>query len=146
MVLTLQKRRMEDWNPWRELEHMQRDMNRLLGTFGYSESGVYPLMNARKTEEDVVLTAELPGIQAGDIEISVTGDTLTLKGSRPEEEERENLTYHRRERLAGHFARTIQLPFHVDADKVEARFSKGVLKIRLPRTEADKPRRINIGK
>lgn len=146
MVLTLQKRRMEDWNPWRELQNVQSEMNRLLGRFGYPETGVYPAMNAWKTEDEVTLTAELPGMKADDIEISVAGDTLTLKGTRPEEDGRENLTYHRRERLAGHFARTIQLPFHVDADKVEARFSNGVLNIRLPRVESDKPRKISIGK
>jgi HSP20 family protein len=101
-------------------------------------------MNVWRNEEGVVITAELPGLKPEDIDISVVGDTLTLTGSRQAEELGENVKYHRRERGSGKFTRTFQLPFGVEADKVEATFEKGLLHIFLPRAEAEKPRKITV--
>ena len=74
----------------------------------------------------------------------MTGDALSISGERKPEEAAPNTNYHRRERTYGTFSRTIQLPFMVDADKVQAGFRNGVLQIKLPRAEADKPKRISI--
>lgn len=132
---------------WRELERIQREMNRLFSD--YAGSGVrraagFPAMNVWNSPEDVVVTAELPGFDADDIDISVVGDTLTLSGKRDPDETGENVRYHRRERGCGRFTRSFQLPFLVDSAKVEATFDKGVLHIHLPRAEEDKPKKIAI--
>jgi HSP20 family protein len=101
-------------------------------------------MNVWAYEDGAVVTAELPGVNTEDIDISVVGDTLTLTGSRQPDELKEDETYHRRERGYGRFTRAFQLPFPVESDKVEAIFEKGVLHISLPRAEADKPKKIAI--
>jgi HSP20 family protein len=135
-------------NPWQEIERMQRDMDRLLGGFyGSPRSRVapgFPAMNVWTNQEGAVITAELPGVNPEEIDISVVGETLTLTGSRQPEELQEGEKYHRRERGYGRFTRTFQLPFPVEADNVEALFDKGILHISLPRAEADKPRKISV--
>ncbi len=135
-------------SPWREIERLQREMNRLFADvasdFIPRVAPGYPAMNIWTNEEGGVITAELPGLSPDDIEISVVGETLTLSGERKADEVGEDVRYHRQERGFGKFSRTIQLPFQVDADKVEAIFDKGVLHIALPRAEADKPRKIAV--
>jgi HSP20 family protein len=135
-------------NPWQEIDHVQREMNRLFSSL-YSSPRTqmtpsFPAMNVWTNPDGAVITAELPGVNPEDIDISVVGETLTLTGSRPQEELKEGEKYHRRERAYGRFTRTFQLPFLVEADKVEAVFDKGVLHISLPRAEADKPKKIAI--
>ena len=136
------------YSPWREMERLQRDMNRLLaGTSrwpGWSTTPSYPAMNVWTDQDGAVVTAELPGIHPEDLEISVKNDTLTLQGSRAPDEVQEGETYHRRERGSGSFTRSLQLPFQVASDKVAASYQKGVLNITLPRAEADKPKKIAI--
>ena len=78
------------------------------------------------------------------IELSVVGKSLTLRGARQSEELKEGETYHRRERWEGSFSKTVQLPFTVESDKVNARFTRGVLTVELPRAEAEKPRKIIV--
>lgn len=86
----------------------------------------------------------MPGVSPKDIEISVQNDTLTLRGCRQPRDLEEGETYHRRERGCGRFARTLQLPFQVEPEGVEATFERGVLHISLPRAEADKPKKITV--
>ena len=94
--------------------------------------------------DHAVVTTEIPGIDPSAIEISVINDSLTLRGSRKPEELKEAESYHRRERWSGQFTKTLKMPFAVESGKVEARFSKGVLYISLPRAEAEKPRKIIV--
>ena len=135
-------------NPWREIEQIQREMNRLTNAMGnFSRSRVapgYPAINVWANEEGVAVTAELPGVKPDDIDISVVGKTFTLSGTRQPDELQENDRYHRRERRHGKFTRTFELPFNVEADQVEALFDKGVLQVSLPRAEAEKPRKISV--
>ena len=135
-------------NPWREIDRMQREMNQLMQSFpSFSGSRVapsFPAINVWLSEEGAVVTAELPGVYPEDLDISVVGETLTLTGSRQPEELKEGEKYHRRERRFGKFTRTFQLPFTVEANKVEAKFDKGILHIALPRAEAEKPRKISV--
>jgi HSP20 family protein len=128
------------WEPWRDIERMQRTLH------GYSAPGTgeFPAVNVWSTGDEAVVTAELPGIDAKSVDISVVGKTLTLRGTRQSDTAKEGESYHRQERWAGRFSRTIDLPFAVDAGKVGARFSRGILTITLPRTEADKPRKITV--
>jgi HSP20 family protein len=136
-------------NPWQEIEHMQREMERLFNSSyasrpRYQVAASFPALNVWTNQESAVLTAELPGVNPEDIDISVVGETLTLSGDRQPEALQEGEKYHRRERGYGKFTRTFQLPFPVEADKVEAVFDKGILHISLPRAEADKPRKIAV--
>jgi HSP20 family protein len=135
-------------NPWREIDRMQRDMNRLMQSFpsfsGAQVAPSFPAINVWLSEEGAVVTAELPGVKPEDLDISVVGETLTLTGSRQPEELKEGEKYHRRERRFGKFTRTFQLPFMVETDKVEAKFDKGILQVFLPRAEAEKPRKIAV--
>jgi len=135
-------------SPWREMERLQREMNRLFARVPTSFEGTaapaYPAMNLWTDQDGAIVTAELPGVDPDDIDISVVDDILTLKGGRQLDELKEGKTYHRRERRHGRFTRVFQLPFHVDANKVEAVFESGVLSISLPRAEADKPKKIAV--
>lgn len=140
-------RRYSPYGMWNEMDRFQREMNR---TFDRALSSRYPTipefpaLNVWRDEAGAVVTAELPGLKLEDIEISVTGDTLTLKGDYAQPEKDEDIRYHRQERRYGKFSRSLQLPFNVDAEKVEASYKNGVLKISLPQSEADKPKKIQI--
>jgi HSP20 family protein len=134
--------------PWREMARWQQEMNRLFSgvpspTNGHTAPG-YPAMNILTNQEGAVVTAELPGIDLDNIDISITGDILTLTGSRQPGQLPEGAKYHRQERGFGQFSRTIRLPFQVAVGQVEAVFKNGILHISLPRTEADKPKKITV--
>lgn len=135
-------------NPWQEIDRMQREMDRLFSSFystpRYQAAPSFPAINVWTNQEGAAITAELPGVNPEDIDISVVGETLTLTGSRQAEELQEGEKYHRRERGHGKFTRTFQLPFPVEGDKVEAVFDKGILHVSLPRAEADKPKKIAV--
>ena len=133
---------------WREMERLRREMNRLIGdwptTSAWRAAEGYPAINVWTDEDSAVVTAELPGLDLGDIEIAVEGDVLTLRGNREPQELEEGANYHRKERRFGNFIRTFRLPFIVNAEEVEANYSKGVLTINLPRAEAEKPKTITV--
>jgi HSP20 family protein len=128
------------------MRQLQREMNRLWDRTGWGleTPSCYPAMNAWTNEDGAIITAELPGFKPEEIEISVVSDTLTVSGNREPEDVGEGVTYHRRERGCGRFTRAFQLPFLVEGDEVEAEFEKGVLRITLPRAEADKPKKIAV--
>jgi HSP20 family protein len=126
--------------PWRELQVFEELADGLLR----AERTGYPAVNIKKSEEDAVLTAELPGLDPKEIDISIKGRTVTIQGSRKPEGTGEKATYLRRERWSGKFQRRIELPFHVEPGKVAAKYKRGVLSVRLPRAEAEKPRKITV--
>lgn len=126
----------------RDMERLQSHFNRLLETSWRTPE--FPPLNVWISEDKAHVAAEMPGITPDEIEISVINDTLTLRGCREPDQLKEGESLHRRERGFGQFSRTIQLPFNVDADKVEAISKKGILHITLPRTESDKPRKIAV--
>ena len=131
-----------------EIEKMEREMNHLFGDMfaGRNRSSANPLVNiwVNETEEDILLTAELPGISPDEINIAVAGNTLTLSGQRKPVAVPENGVVHRSECRSGEFSRTLRLPFMVDADKVSAAYKMGMLRVTLSRAEADKPRKIAV--
>ena len=131
-----------------ELSRMHEEMNQMFGRLGNSTrsswSRGYPSVNLWEDEDKVYLEAELPGLSLEDLEIYVQdGNQLSIKGERKRPDV-ENGTWHRRERGFGTFSRVVELPFPVDADKVEAHFKNGVLTIELPKREDVKPRRIEV--
>jgi len=129
------------------MDHLQRDMNRLFNQYYPTRlrtASNYPAINIWTNEDGLFVSAEMPGVRVEDIDISVDGDTLTISGERGSDEVPEGAHFHRKERGFGKFSRTIQLPFAVNAEKVEASFKDGVLNITLPKVEAEKPKQISI--
>jgi HSP20 family protein len=129
------------------MDRLQREMNRFFETYSpvrYRPAPSFPAMNIWSNEEGVLITSEVPGVKSEDIDIQVVGDTLTLSGERKPDEVQGDARYHRQERGYGKFARSIQLPFSVDVNRVDARFKNGVLLIKLPRAEEDKPKKIAV--
>jgi len=148
-------RRISGWptwdyrSPWEEFERLRRQVDLLSsglseGHEGMTGAGVFPLMNVTEDAEKYYVRAELPGIKAGDIEISVTGNTLSLAGERKIPEEKNNVRYHRRERESGKFSRIITLPAQINTTKVEAHSAEGILTVTLPKADEAKPRQITI--
>jgi len=131
-----------------ELDRMRRDMERLFeglsgGTTPYSHPGVFPLTNVSEDGENYYVRAELPGIKAEDLDISVTVDGISISGER-KIAPTEGATYHRREREPGSFSRMISHPGPVETDKVEASCKDGILTVTLPKAEKAKPRQISV--
>jgi HSP20 family protein len=127
-------------------------MDRLFGDF-FGRSGMapvegvapqsFPAVNVWQRDDAIFVEAEVPGLKSEDVEISVVGNELSLKGRRPDLAE-ENAAYHRRERGVGDFNRVLRLPAEIAGDKVEAKLTDGVLLITLPKAETAKPRKINV--
>lgn len=128
----------------REMQRLQDSLNRVLSAGATNQSTEFPLVNVWTSEQGAIVRAEVPGIAPDDVDISLVHDTLTIRGSRKPEELSEGESRHRHERGSGEFTRSLQLPFGVEGDKVEAKFANGVLQITLPRAEAEKPRRISV--
>ena len=135
-------RRLSETMP--EMMNLQREMNRLFSNMGQKSPQEYPAVNIWEKQGSAVITAELPGIDAEKLDISVSGDTVTLSGAAHQETLAEGEIYLRQERGIGSFKRNIQLPFQIDAQAVEARYEKGILAIVLPRVKEDLPKKIKI--
>jgi HSP20 family protein len=136
-------------NPLREMERLKREMDHLFGNLARNRtpfaasSGVFPSLNVNEDANNFYVQAELPGIAARDLEISVEGNTLTLRGERKSDAV-ENASYHRRERGTGRFHKALTLPNAVKSEGVLAECKNGVLKLVLPKAEQAKPRKISI--
>ncbi len=128
------------FDPWNETERLSRVLSGLHSRTSFE----FPTINMWVDAETAVVSTEIPGLAADNIDISVIGKSLTLRGSRKAEDLKEDESFHRRERWGGQFSKTVDLPFNVQADKVDASFSKGILRITLPRAEAEKPKKITI--
>jgi HSP20 family protein len=131
-------------DPFLELRRMQSEMNRLFSGFSAAAAREFPPINIWLGENSVVVTAELPGVTPDNVDISLQDEVLTLQGSRQPQVREQDVKWHRRERAYGTFARTIQLPFRVDPEKVQARYNNGLLEVELERLEADRPKKIQI--
>ena len=132
---------------WHEFDRLQREMNRMYEPRlpqRVRRRFSFPAVNIWTNDDYAFVTAEVPGVDPKDMDIALVGATLTISGNRSMEELDENTRYHRQERGFGDFSRSIQLPFNVNAGKVEASFKDGILSITLPKAEEDKPRKINV--
>ena len=134
------------WTIFDELESIQSVMNRLLSGADVPRRAraAYPPLNVWSTADGLILDAEMPGADPRDVEISVVGDELSLHGKINVQEPAAGETVLRRERPAGEFQRTLQLPFRANAGAVKATFKNGILRIAVPRSEEEKPRKIAI--
>ena len=137
--------RMPDF--WREMDRRQKEFNRLFeSAFGrrlLSTSGS-PAINIWTSEDSQVIRAEMPGFNPADIDISVSADKFIMSGEWKRDTADEGAKFHRRERDAGTFSRSVQLPFMVDPNDVDVSYENGVLEVKLNRAEADKPKKITV--
>ena len=131
-------------NPWQWLREMEREMSRLLGDHSQTRGASFPPVNIYADKDGATVTAELSGVDPQDLDISVHGRTLAVRGERKTLEESENERWLRQERVFGQFSRNIDLAFEVDPESVEAMYRDGVLEIRLRRAESDKPKQIEV--
>jgi HSP20 family protein len=134
-----------DWgyDPFAELRLLERQVNRVFrDTHGRGTD--YPSLNFWSNENEAFLEVEMPGVDQNDFELTVTNDVVTISGERKDPYATEQGTAHRQERAFGTFSRTLQLPFDIEADHVNARYENGVLRVQLPRREASKSKRITI--
>jgi len=138
------------WEPFRELISLRDAMDRLFAESFVRPSTIFPSLfegpavDMYQTKDEVVVKAAIPGVKPEDIDISVAGEILTIKGEVKEEEKVEEGNYLRQERRYGQFCRELTLPTQVNADKAKAEFEHGVLTLRLPKTEAVKPKSIQV--
>jgi HSP20 family protein len=139
------------WDPSREVDSLQSEVNRLFDTFFGGRPGNaglrrwVPAMDVVETDDQLVLRADLPGLDKDDVNIEVKDGVLTVSGEREAEHEERADGFHRVERAFGRFSRSMSLPDHVDAERISADFDKGVLEVRIPKPEERKPHRVAIG-
>jgi HSP20 family protein len=143
----------ERWEPFKEMMSLREAMNRLVeDSFIRPGSWLAPVdaeamgvaMDVIDTKDNVIVKASVPGIKPEDIDVSVTGEVLTIKGETASEEKIEQGSYLRQERRFGKFERTLTLPTQVQADKADAKFEHGVLTLTLPKAEQVKPKSIKV--
>jgi len=146
------------WRPFRELspfrdfERMRKEMDRLWDSFmegglrrRTEEGGEWlPSLDVAETKNEVVVKAEVPGMDPKDIDISLSDGVLTIKGEKRQEKEEKEADYHLVERSYGSFIRSVQLPKEVKSDKISASYKDGILKISLPKSEEAKKKEIKI--
>jgi HSP20 family protein len=128
---------------------LRREMDALFSRYGSSTfaggRGVFPAVNLYETGDAYVLTAELPGVNPKDIDVSLERSTVTIRGERRVEQPTEkDANVHRLERQSGEFRRAFELPVEIDAEKVEAEHRNGVLMLRMPKAPQHRPRQIQV--
>ncbi len=143
-------RNLMTWDPFREVsllrDEMERFFDSLSGRYPRERTEVIwgPPVDVEETDEEIIVRAELPGMNKDDIKVSVMGDVLTINGERKHESEQKGKTFHRVERLYGKFQRSLTLPCEVESEKAKASYKNGVLELTLPKTARTKSREITI--
>ncbi len=141
------------WDPFKELEEMERRLSTWFGRPVRRREGEKealtvaewsPLVDIEETEKEYLIKAELPEIKKEDVKVTVENDVLTIAGERKFEKEEKGKKYHRVERSYGSFVRSFTLPEDADGTKVSAEYKDGVLRIHLPKSEKAKPKAIEV--
>jgi len=137
--------------PFRDFERMRREMDRFWDSFfdiGVTRPGAegdwLPSLDVAETKNDIVVKAEIPGLDPKDLDISLSDGLLTIKGEKKQEKEEKEENYHFIERSYGAFSRSIRLPREVQSDKISASYKNGVLKVTLPKSEEAKKKEVKI--
>lgn len=133
-------------SPFSDFDQLRREMLRVFDSVMGNEStpGVYPPVNVTQDDNNYYVRAELPGIKPSDLSVTALRNRLSITGKREIPDEDGKVSYHRKERAQGEFSRSITLPGEVAADKVEASYAEGVLRLTLPKAEETKPRQIAV--
>ncbi len=153
MALIVRRNR-DEWDLFRDVSEVQREMNRLFSFFpalvsrgngetGFEGAWTMPL-DVYETKDSVVVKAELPGLKPEEIDVSVLGNTLTIKAERKHEAEVTDEQFHRRELAYGLFQRQLELPQAVNAEALQAVYKNGILELTLPRKEEAKPKQVKV--
>jgi len=138
------------WSPLRDLVGIQSEMNRIVDNFFSNsehpdQSGTWvPMVDISETDNEIVVSAELPGLQKEDVKIAIQDNVLSLEGEKKQETKEKGKNYYRLERDYGKFQRSFVLPSAVKTDKVKAVFQDGILNITLPKADEAKPKQIAI--
>lgn len=137
------------WEPAREFMTLREAMDHLFDDaftrpLSLRDGWSVPAVDMYQTDDEVVVRASIPGFKAEDVQINVTGDTLTLRGEVKREEEKQDKAWHIREQRSGSFERSVAMPTAVVADKAKAEFENGILTITLPKAEEVKPKTITV--
>jgi HSP20 family protein len=140
------------WDPFRDIVTLREKMNRLFedavtarGEEKEMISSTWtPSVDIYETENEIILTAEVPGIDEKDIDIKIENNTLSLQGERKFEKETKEENYHRIERSYGSFFRSFTIPHNVDQDRIEAEHESGVLRILMPKKPETKPKKVKV--
>jgi HSP20 family protein len=134
------------WDPFQDLLAIQDEMNQLFGrTAGQAGRRVWaPALDISERKDSYLVTVEVPGVNADDLDITLEDGLLTIQGERQFTSESSEQQYHRVERRYGSFRRSITLPSQVRADAIEASFENGVLEVVVPKAEAAKPKKISV--
>jgi HSP20 family protein len=141
------------WDPFRDLETIQNEMNRLFNSSltGWRSRGVDllegawgPAVDIYDSKDNVMVRVDIPGMKKDEIDVSVHKDTLIIKGEKKQEKELKEKDFVRTERFYGSFNRAIRLPAEVQAEKVNATYKNGVLELVLPKKEESKPKQLKI--
>ena len=147
MALEKWRPRLMAQSPFRDLARLEREMEDMFGrwpAWPWSERGWAPAVDMIDHEDEIVLRADLPGLDEKDIEVTVQDGTVGIRGERKEGKEEKKEDYYYSERSYGAFARTLMLPTTVEADKVKATFKNGVLEVHLPKAKEAKGKKIEI--
>jgi HSP20 family protein len=138
------------WFPFFDVGKTLEEMDRMFGQMGQPlgvrsvPRGTFPAINIYEQDDGVVLMAEVPGIKPEQLDLTVLGDAVTLKGQRQEKDLPDGERFYRRERPIGSFARTVTLPEAVNPDSVKAEYRDGVLKVHMEKAEQAKAKKITI--
>jgi HSP20 family protein len=127
-----------------DVDRLHDQMNRLFQGASTTQAVASPALNIWVSENAIMASAELPGIDTNKLDISVNGNVLTIRGAYPEQQLKNGENWVRQERPEGSFVRVFQLPFQVETEKVDATYRNGILYLTLPRAEAEKPKRISV--
>jgi Molecular chaperone (small heat shock protein) len=139
------------WERTKTLSKLRKEMDDLWGRFFgdasfpiFSEAVWAPALDVKETKDNIVVTAEIPGLNAKEVEVTISGDMLTIRGEKKQEKEEKDESYHLIERRYGSFSRSIRLTTDVDAKNIKASHKEGVLTISLPKSEKAKEKQIKI--
>ncbi len=137
------------WDPFRELENLRREMEKLFDSFLSDrvidrEFPWTPAIQIKELTDKYILDVDVPGVKKEDLKIEVSDNVLTISGERKEEKDEKDAQYHRREIVFGSFKRAIQLPTNIEADKISAKLENGVLHIEIPKSEKSRSKEIPI--
>jgi len=146
------------WRPFMDLTRWESDMDRMMDDFfgrrmrpwwpqrwlGGDSEITAPAVDVYEEKDEIVVKAELPGMDKNDIQVNISDSELTLKGEKKREEKVEEEDYYRCERSYGGFVRSVELPTEVQADKIKASFKNGILEVRLPKSEETKRKEVKI--
>ena len=135
------------WNPYRDMEDWERQFEDLLGRPLWKPNGErawMPAVDVFEKDDKFIIKAELPGMKEDDIDVSVVGNTLAIKGEKQTESEVKEEEYYRCERTYGSFYRSVPLPSSVDANKIEANYENGILEVSLPKAAEAKPKKVKV--